>query len=163
DVHPAIAAGHGASANLWNHWRLRRSERPRHVAQRSGVQADAGRLPGEKDLASQPTLSRFENAVTIADLWQLRDEFAERFIQSFNDPPLRTSLDWYPFDDPAHGRQQLIMFHGSYDQYQYLPIITISRSFPARQPRRARRASRTERLNRALYRAIQNPTSPRIS
>src|SRR3974377_1588929 len=42
----------------------------------------AGRLPADKDLASQPTLSRFENAVTIADLWQLRDEFAERFIQS---------------------------------------------------------------------------------
>ena len=29
----------------------------------------AGRLPADKDLASQPTLSRFENAVTIADLW----------------------------------------------------------------------------------------------
>src|SRR5262249_44834313 len=115
------------------------------------------------DLASQPTLSRFENAVTIADLWQLRDEFAERFIQSFNEPPLRITLDLDAFDDPAHGRQQLIMFHGYYDQYQYLPIITTYRSFPARQPRRARRASRTERLNRAVYRAIQNPTSPRIS
>jgi len=83
----------------------------------------AGRLPGEKDLASQPTLSRFENAVTIADLWQLRDEFAERFIQSFNEPPLRVTLDLDAFDDPAHGRQQLIMFHGYYEQYQYLPII----------------------------------------
>jgi DDE family transposase len=83
----------------------------------------AGRLPGDKDLASQPTLSRFENAVTIADLWQLRDEFADRFIQSFDEPPLRITLDLDAFDDPAHGRQQLIMFHGYYDQYQYLPII----------------------------------------
>jgi hypothetical protein len=83
----------------------------------------AGRLPADKDLASQPTLSRFENAVTIADLWQLRDEFAERFIQSFDEPPLRITLDLDAFDDPAHGRQQLIMFHGYYDQYQYLPII----------------------------------------
>lgn len=83
----------------------------------------AGRLPGELDLASQPTLSRFENAVTIADLWQLRDECAERFMQSFDGPPLRITLDLDAFDDPAHGRQQLIMFHGYYDQYQYLPII----------------------------------------
>ena len=83
----------------------------------------AGRLPADKDLASQPTLSRFENAVTIADLWQLRDEFAERFIQSFDGAPLRITLDLDAFDDPAHGRQQLIMFHGYYDQYQYLPII----------------------------------------
>jgi hypothetical protein len=83
----------------------------------------AGRLPGDLDLASQPTLSRFENAVTIADLWQLRDEFAERFMQSFDGPPLRITLDLDAFDDPAHGRQQLIMFHGYYDQYQYLPII----------------------------------------
>jgi hypothetical protein len=83
----------------------------------------AGRLPGEEDLASQPTLSRFENAVSIADLWQLRDEFAERFIQSFNEPPLRITLDLDAFDDPTHGRQQLTMFHGYYDQYQYLPII----------------------------------------
>src|SRR5580658_1727391 len=31
------------------------------------------RLPNTHDLASQPTLSRFENAVTIADLKRLRD------------------------------------------------------------------------------------------
>src|SRR5579871_1564502 len=83
----------------------------------------ADRLPGDRDLASQPTLSRFENAVTIAALWQLRDVFADRFIQSFDKPPLRITLDLDAFDDPAHGRQQLIMFHGYYDQYQYLPII----------------------------------------
>jgi hypothetical protein len=83
----------------------------------------ADRLPEDRDLASQPTLSRFENAVTIADLWRLRDELADRFIQSFDKPPLRITLDLDAFDDPAHGRQQLIMFHGYYDQYQYLPII----------------------------------------
>ena len=83
----------------------------------------ADRLPEDRDLASQPTLSRFENAVTIADLWRLRDEFADRFIRSFDKPPLRITLDLDAFDDPAHGRQQLIMFHGYYDQYQYLPIV----------------------------------------
>src|SRR5512147_1552612 len=33
----------------------------------------ADRLPGDPDLPSQPTLSRFENAVKIADLDRLRD------------------------------------------------------------------------------------------
>jgi hypothetical protein len=82
----------------------------------------AGRLPEDRDLASQPTLSRFENAVTIPDLWRLRDVLVDQFIQSFAEPPLHVTLDIDAFDDPAHGRQQLIMFHGHYDQYQYLPI-----------------------------------------
>ena len=33
----------------------------------------ADRLPDHPDLASQPTLSRFENAVSIPDLWRLRE------------------------------------------------------------------------------------------
>ena len=82
----------------------------------------AGRLPGGRDLASQPTLSRFENAVTIADLWRLRDVLIDDFIQSFDKPPTRLTLDMDAFDDTTHGAQQLTFFHGHYDQYQYLPI-----------------------------------------
>jgi hypothetical protein len=83
----------------------------------------ADRLPGDPDLASQPTLSRFENAVSIPDLWRLRDHLVDLFIQSFDRPPRHLTLDVDPFDDPAHGAQQLIMFHGYYEQYQYLPIV----------------------------------------
>lgn len=82
----------------------------------------ADRLPEEADLASQPTLSRFENAVSIADLWRLRDVMIDIFIQSFDTPPHHLTFDIDAFDDPAHGQQQLIMFHGYYGQYQYLPI-----------------------------------------
>jgi hypothetical protein len=83
----------------------------------------ADRLPDDPDLASQPTLSRFENAVSIADLWRLRDVLVDLFIQSFEAPPSHLTLDLDAFDDPAHGAQQLIMFHGYYEQYQYLPIV----------------------------------------
>jgi hypothetical protein len=83
----------------------------------------ADRLPQDSDLASQPTLSRFENAVSIADLWRLRDVLVDLFIQSFDTPPHHITLDIDAFDDPAHGQQQLIMFHGYYEQYQYLPIV----------------------------------------
>src|SRR5512140_61150 len=83
----------------------------------------ADRLPEDADLASQPTLSRFENAVSIPDLWRLRDVLVDLFIQSFDTPPHHLTLDIDAFDDPAHGQQQLILFHGYYDQYQYLPIV----------------------------------------
>jgi hypothetical protein len=83
----------------------------------------ADRLPEDSDLASQPTLSRFENAVSIPDLWRLRDVLVDLFIQSFDSPPHHLTFDIDAFDDPAHGQQQLIMFHGYYEQYQYLPIV----------------------------------------
>ena len=38
-------------------------------------------------------------------------------------PPGHITLDLDAFDDPAHGAQQLIMFHGYYGEYQYLPIV----------------------------------------
>jgi hypothetical protein len=81
----------------------------------------AGRLPGDADLASQPTLSRFENAIDIASLMRLENVLIDQFIESFDLPPVRITLDIDPFDDPTHGQQQLTFWHGYYDQYQYLP------------------------------------------
>ena len=79
-----------------------------------------GRLPDEEDLASQPTLSRFENAVTPRDLLNLEAWCLQRFVDSFDEPPRQITLDIDLFDDPAHGQQQLVLFHGFYNQYQYL-------------------------------------------
>ncbi len=62
----------------------------------------ADRLPVDPDLASQPTLSRFENAVSIPDLWRLRDMLVDLFLQSFATPPRRLTFDIDPFDDIAH-------------------------------------------------------------
>jgi hypothetical protein len=79
-----------------------------------------GRLPDEEDLASQPTLSRFENAVTPRELLNLEACFLQRFVDSFPEPPREITLDIDLFDDPAHGQQQMVLFHGFYKQYQYL-------------------------------------------
>jgi hypothetical protein len=83
----------------------------------------AGRSPGDADLASQPTLSRFENAIDIASLKRLRDVLIDQFIASFATPPLRLTFDVDAVDDPAHGAQQLVLFHGYFEQYQYLPLV----------------------------------------
>ncbi len=83
----------------------------------------AGRSPTQEPLASQPTLSRFENEVSIASLKRLRDVFIDQFLLSFAEPPRRLTFDFDAVDDPAHGAQQLVLFHGYYDQYQYLPLV----------------------------------------
>lgn len=74
-------------------------------------------------LASQPTLSRFENSISIGSLKGLRDVFIDQFLASFDRPPLRLTFDMDAVDDPAHGHQQLTLWHGFYDQNQYLPLF----------------------------------------
>jgi hypothetical protein len=83
----------------------------------------AGRSPDDGSLASQPTLSRFENRIDIPSLKRLRDVFIDQFIAAFDAPPHRVTLDLDAVDDPAHGHQQLTLWHGYYDQNQYLPLF----------------------------------------
>jgi hypothetical protein len=82
-----------------------------------------GRSIEDDDLASQPTLSRFENAIEVKSFFRLADVLLDQFIASFDKPPTHLTLDIDPFDDPTHGAQQLTFFHGFYDQYQYLPRV----------------------------------------
>ena len=51
---------------------------------------------------------------------RLEDWFLQRFVDSFDTAPAEITLDIDVFDDPAHGQQQLVLFHGFYKQYQYL-------------------------------------------
>jgi hypothetical protein len=89
----------------------------------------AGRQPSDDELASQPTLSRFENAIDIASLWRLRDVLMDQFLASFAAAPRRLTFDIDTFDDPTHGDQQLTFFHGYYEQYQYQPrLITCAQN-----------------------------------
>src|SRR5262245_19244119 len=83
----------------------------------------AGRSPDAAPLASQPTLSRFENHVSIRSLFRLRDLFLDQFLAAFDKPPKRLTLDLDAVDDPAHGHQQLTFWHGYYEQNQYLPLF----------------------------------------
>lgn len=88
----------------------------------------AGKLPADDPLASQPTLSRFENAVTIPTLWKLLDFLVETGIERLHEHhggnlPDSLILDIDPTDDPTHGHQQLSFFHGYYEQHQYFPIL----------------------------------------
>lgn len=83
----------------------------------------AGRSLDAADLASQPTLSRFENGIDVKSLRRLQDVLIDQLIASFPTPPAQITLDLDPFDDATHGAQQLTFFHGYYGQYQYLPRV----------------------------------------
>lgn len=82
-----------------------------------------GRTDSDPDLASQPTLSRLENRVTRKELKALIVYQIERWLDSYKTTPNEIILDIDSTDDPTHGKQQLALFHGYYDQYMYHPII----------------------------------------
>lgn len=77
-------------------------------------------------LASQPTLSRFENAPRRADLYRMGEALAEcvieRHRQRLGRRVRRVTIDLDPTDDPTHGGQQLTFFNGHYDTWCYLPM-----------------------------------------
>lgn len=79
-----------------------------------------------EDLASQPTLSRFENAFERADLYRmgiaLADTVIERHRRRLKCKVKRITIDLDPTDDPTHGAQQLTFFNGHYDTWCYLPV-----------------------------------------
>ena len=82
------------------------------------------RIPQAKsETASQPTLSRFENSVDVKALLRMRELMVDQFLDAFDTPPPRLTFDLDGFDDPAHGQQQLTLFHGYYGQHQYFPLI----------------------------------------
>src|ERR1700674_3766069 len=86
-----------------------------------------GRDPLEGlDLASQPTVSRFENAVGVKELYRMGETLARsvirRHAKRLRRRVYRVTIDLDPTDDPTHGAQQLTFFNGHYDSWCYLPV-----------------------------------------
>jgi hypothetical protein len=88
-----------------------------------GFKASCGRLPSEADLASQPTMSRFENTLTSKDIHRIAGVLIDQFISSYDTPPEAIILDIDDTDDPTHGAQQLSLFNGYHDEYCYMPLF----------------------------------------
>jgi hypothetical protein len=81
------------------------------------------RLPESgPSLASQPTISRFENRVSRTELYRLARVFVDQFIASYDRAPKVIVLDFDDTEDPAHGEQEHIRYDGYYDGYGFLPL-----------------------------------------
>jgi hypothetical protein len=86
-----------------------------------------GRLPlSGAELASQPTLSRLE--LQAADRHTV-EAIAEALVALYvrergrGGPPTRVVLDLDGTDDPAHGRQPEMAYHGFYRQHMSFPLL----------------------------------------
>lgn len=82
-----------------------------------------GRLPEtDPHLASQPTISRMENAPTLRDLVRMQTAMLGLWCKSYRTPPKRIVLDIDDTTDVVHGRQQLALFNAHADEYCFMPV-----------------------------------------
>ena len=78
-------------------------------------------------LASQPTLSRFENGVTRGELLRMSEALfgtvLARQAKRLRGKVRTITIDLDVTDDPTHGQQELAFFHGHYGHRCYLPLL----------------------------------------
>jgi len=79
----------------------------------------------EGGLSSQPTLSRFENAVTGGAIRNMLRVLESDYVEKLPADTQAVILDIDSTDDATHGAQQLAFFHGFYDQHMYHPLLVI--------------------------------------
>lgn len=77
----------------------------------------------DPDLASQPTLSRWENSLRNKDLLAVGESLMEYFLARTPVPPYSLVIDIDSTDDPTYGDQQLTFFNGYHEQYMYHPLL----------------------------------------
>jgi hypothetical protein len=85
-----------------------------------------GRLPvSGVPLASQPTLSRLENAVDRRTCYRLAVALVDLYLRERGrrGRPRRILLDLDATDDPTHGDQEGSAYHGYFRQHQYHPLL----------------------------------------
>lgn len=70
------------------------------------------------DLASQPTISRFENSLDKRSIFELMNAWLDNYVSSLKGRK-KIIIDIDATDDPTYGHQQLTMFNGYYRQFMY--------------------------------------------
>jgi hypothetical protein len=88
-----------------------------------GFKLACGRLPDTgRDLCSQPTVSRWENAPDLRCVIAMSYAMIDLYCASYARPPDAVTLDIDDTVDVVHGRQQLALFNAHYDERCFLPI-----------------------------------------
>lgn len=76
----------------------------------------------DKLLASQPTMSRFENQPSNRELYNMAKAFVDQFVASYPDAPEAIILDCDDTDSIVYGQQQLSLFNNYYGDSCYMPL-----------------------------------------
>lgn len=83
----------------------------------------SGRLPQTgDDLASQPTMSRLENAVGPKSLLQMGKYLLDTFVDSYATQPGVIVIDCDDTNNNTYGQQQLTLFNNYYHDHCYMPL-----------------------------------------
>jgi hypothetical protein len=84
-----------------------------------------GHLPEEPPLASQPTHSRFENAIDARTCRRLATVLLALYLdeRGREGRPRRILIDADSTDDPTYGDQEGSAYHGYYQQHMYHPLL----------------------------------------
>ena len=88
--------------------------------------AACDRRGADDALASQPSLSRFENRAGTGGLAAAKDVLLDHFIRRYRvrfTRPRRLTLDLDTTDDPTHGQQEFALFNGYYDTHCYQHLL----------------------------------------
>lgn len=87
----------------------------------------AGRDPFGEDLASQPSISRFERSATRRDLFRMSMSLMKTVVHAQRRGregwAKRITIDLDQTPAPTYGGQQLTFFNGHYDTYCYIPLV----------------------------------------
>src|SRR3989440_2178594 len=73
-------------------------------------------------LASQPTISRFENRISRTELYRMALVLVDQFPAAYVRPPKLIVLDFDDTEDPVHGGQEQARYDGYYGGYCFLPL-----------------------------------------
>jgi hypothetical protein len=73
-------------------------------------------------LASQPTVSRFENTPSRTALYNIAYAMVDLFQNSYDEEPSCIVIDCDDTEDVVHGHQQLSLFNGYANEYCFMPL-----------------------------------------
>ena len=87
----------------------------------------SGRDPEGRDLASQPSISRFENSLRRADLFALGTAIMTTLVENQRlrraGQADRIIIDLDQTADEVHGEQQRSLFNGHYGNHCFIPLL----------------------------------------
>jgi hypothetical protein len=90
------------------------------------LKLSCGSIPQSgSELASQPTISRMENAATRRSCRQIAEVLFELYLneREKDGTPGKVLLDFDATDDPTHGEQEGSFYHGYYRRHIYHPLL----------------------------------------
>jgi hypothetical protein len=76
----------------------------------------------QSSLATQPTISRFENKVNSRELYRIAKVFVDQFVASYESEPEIVVIDPDDTNCLTYGQQELTLFNNYYGDYCYMPL-----------------------------------------